>query len=232
MALFLGSPAARQMHAALLALRPTLLVRALAPQQLLAMKLSAWRDDVDVAIADARVLLRLDAEHPGGAQAALSRPLGRPGATPESCVRARRPGAVAPPWPSGTSGFSHHRVARDPRSRRFRSGTRPSESQRAASAVQSSSSPSGEPPVLPAGGAAPAAGLAAPLPSSPQKRAKAVSSRSSSSASESGVRRVRGEGGEGGLAQPAARGSEPAWRGGGRPMSSCRRACPCAPPEA
>ena len=36
--------------------RPSLLVRALAPQQLLAMKLSAWRDDVD--IADARVLLR------------------------------------------------------------------------------------------------------------------------------------------------------------------------------
>jgi hypothetical protein len=34
---------------------PTLLVRALAPRQLLAMKLSAWRDDVD--IADARVLL-------------------------------------------------------------------------------------------------------------------------------------------------------------------------------
>ncbi|HVT17889.1 MAG TPA: DUF6036 family nucleotidyltransferase [Thermoanaerobaculia bacterium] len=36
--------------------RPALLIRALAPQQLLAMKLSAWRDDVD--IADARVLLR------------------------------------------------------------------------------------------------------------------------------------------------------------------------------
>jgi hypothetical protein len=35
---------------------PSLLVRALAPQQLLAMKLSAWRDDVD--IADAQVLLR------------------------------------------------------------------------------------------------------------------------------------------------------------------------------
>jgi hypothetical protein len=35
--------------------RPALLVRALAPQQLLAMKLSAWRDDVD--IADARLLL-------------------------------------------------------------------------------------------------------------------------------------------------------------------------------
>jgi hypothetical protein len=35
--------------------RPALLIRALAPQQLLAMKLSAWRDDVD--IADARVLL-------------------------------------------------------------------------------------------------------------------------------------------------------------------------------
>jgi hypothetical protein len=34
---------------------PTLLIRALAPQQLLAMKLCAWRDDVD--IADARVLL-------------------------------------------------------------------------------------------------------------------------------------------------------------------------------
>lgn len=34
---------------------PALLIRALAPQQLLAMKLSAWRDDVD--IADARVLL-------------------------------------------------------------------------------------------------------------------------------------------------------------------------------
>jgi Nucleotidyltransferase of unknown function (DUF6036) len=36
--------------------RPSLLVRALAPQQLLAMKLSAWRDDMD--IADAKVLLR------------------------------------------------------------------------------------------------------------------------------------------------------------------------------
>jgi hypothetical protein len=35
--------------------RPTLLIRALAPQQLLAMKLCAWRDDVDVE--DARVLL-------------------------------------------------------------------------------------------------------------------------------------------------------------------------------
>jgi len=35
--------------------RPALLIRALAPQQLLAMKLCAWRDDVDVA--DARVLL-------------------------------------------------------------------------------------------------------------------------------------------------------------------------------
>jgi hypothetical protein len=35
--------------------RPSLLVRALAPRQLLAMKLSAWRDDVD--IADARLLL-------------------------------------------------------------------------------------------------------------------------------------------------------------------------------
>jgi hypothetical protein len=35
--------------------RPALLIRALAPQQLLAMKLSAWRDDVDVG--DARVLL-------------------------------------------------------------------------------------------------------------------------------------------------------------------------------
>jgi hypothetical protein len=34
---------------------PALLVRALAPQQLLAMKLSAWRDDLD--IADARLLL-------------------------------------------------------------------------------------------------------------------------------------------------------------------------------
>jgi hypothetical protein len=34
---------------------PSLLVRALAPQQLLAMKLSAWRDDVD--IEDARLLL-------------------------------------------------------------------------------------------------------------------------------------------------------------------------------
>lgn len=34
---------------------PTLLVRALAPHQLLAMKLSAWRDDVD--IEDARLLL-------------------------------------------------------------------------------------------------------------------------------------------------------------------------------
>jgi hypothetical protein len=36
--------------------RSTLLIRALAPQQLLAMKLSAWRDDID--IADAKVLLR------------------------------------------------------------------------------------------------------------------------------------------------------------------------------
>ena len=35
--------------------RPALLIRALAPQQLLAMKLCAWRDDVDVE--DARVLL-------------------------------------------------------------------------------------------------------------------------------------------------------------------------------
>jgi hypothetical protein len=35
--------------------RPALLVRALGPQQLLAMKLSAWRDDVD--IGDARLLL-------------------------------------------------------------------------------------------------------------------------------------------------------------------------------
>lgn len=35
--------------------RPGLLIRALAPQQLLAMKLCAWRDDVDVA--DATVLL-------------------------------------------------------------------------------------------------------------------------------------------------------------------------------
>ncbi|MDP9119817.1 MAG: DUF6036 family nucleotidyltransferase [Acidobacteriota bacterium] len=35
--------------------RTALLVRALAPQQLLAMKLCAWRDDVD--IADARLLL-------------------------------------------------------------------------------------------------------------------------------------------------------------------------------
>jgi uncharacterized nucleotidyltransferase DUF6036 len=35
--------------------RAPLLVRAVAPQQLLAMKLSAWRDDVD--IADARLLL-------------------------------------------------------------------------------------------------------------------------------------------------------------------------------
>jgi hypothetical protein len=35
--------------------RPALLVRALGPQQLLAMKLSAWRDDVD--INDARLLL-------------------------------------------------------------------------------------------------------------------------------------------------------------------------------
>jgi len=34
---------------------PSLLVRALAPEQLLAMKLCAWRDDVD--IADARLLL-------------------------------------------------------------------------------------------------------------------------------------------------------------------------------
>ncbi|HVT17783.1 MAG TPA: hypothetical protein VHQ90_16595 [Thermoanaerobaculia bacterium] len=36
--------------------RPALLIRALAPQQLLAMKLSAWRDDID--IADAQILLR------------------------------------------------------------------------------------------------------------------------------------------------------------------------------
>lgn len=35
--------------------QPPLTVRAVAPQQLLAMKLSAWRDDVD--IADARLLL-------------------------------------------------------------------------------------------------------------------------------------------------------------------------------
>jgi hypothetical protein len=35
--------------------QPTLVVRALAPHQLLAMKLSAWRDDVD--IEDARLLL-------------------------------------------------------------------------------------------------------------------------------------------------------------------------------
>jgi hypothetical protein len=35
--------------------RPALLVRALGPQQLLAMKLTAWRDDVD--ISDARLLL-------------------------------------------------------------------------------------------------------------------------------------------------------------------------------
>jgi hypothetical protein len=35
----------------------SLIVRALAPRQLLAMKLSAWRDDVD--IEDARLLLRL-----------------------------------------------------------------------------------------------------------------------------------------------------------------------------
>jgi hypothetical protein len=35
--------------------RPALCVRALAPRQLLAMKLCAWRDDVD--IADARLLL-------------------------------------------------------------------------------------------------------------------------------------------------------------------------------
>jgi hypothetical protein len=35
--------------------KPALLVRALAPHQLLAMKLSAWRDDVD--IEDARLLL-------------------------------------------------------------------------------------------------------------------------------------------------------------------------------
>ena len=34
---------------------PSLVVRAVAPQQLLAMKLSAWRDDVD--ISDARLLL-------------------------------------------------------------------------------------------------------------------------------------------------------------------------------
>jgi hypothetical protein len=34
---------------------PALIVRAIAPQQLFAMKLSAWRDDVD--IADARLLL-------------------------------------------------------------------------------------------------------------------------------------------------------------------------------
>jgi hypothetical protein len=36
--------------------RPGLLIRALGPQQLLAMKLSAWRDDVD--ISDARLLMR------------------------------------------------------------------------------------------------------------------------------------------------------------------------------
>ena len=35
---------------------PSLLARAAAPQQLLAMKLSAWRDDID--IEDARLLLR------------------------------------------------------------------------------------------------------------------------------------------------------------------------------
>jgi hypothetical protein len=35
--------------------KPALLVRALGPEQLLAMKLSAWRDDVD--ISDARLLL-------------------------------------------------------------------------------------------------------------------------------------------------------------------------------
>lgn len=36
--------------------RPALVVRALGPQQLLAMKLTAWRDDVD--IGDARLLLQ------------------------------------------------------------------------------------------------------------------------------------------------------------------------------
>jgi len=41
---------------------PSLLVRALAPEQLLAMKLCAWRDDID--IADARLLLgKLEGAH-------------------------------------------------------------------------------------------------------------------------------------------------------------------------
>jgi hypothetical protein len=44
--------------------QPTLLVRTLAPEQLLAMKLCAWRDDVD--IEDARLLL---SKVPGGREA-------------------------------------------------------------------------------------------------------------------------------------------------------------------
>ena len=48
--------AARDAPGKVLLDRPALLIRALAPQQLLAMKLSAWRDDVD--IGDARVLLQ------------------------------------------------------------------------------------------------------------------------------------------------------------------------------
>lgn len=41
---------------------PSVVVTTLAPQQLLAMKLSAWRDDLD--IADARLLLsKLDGDH-------------------------------------------------------------------------------------------------------------------------------------------------------------------------
>lgn len=44
--------------------RPNLLIRTLAPEQLLAMKLCAWRDDVD--IEDARLLL---SKVPGGREA-------------------------------------------------------------------------------------------------------------------------------------------------------------------
>ena len=44
---------------------PSLIVRSLAPQQLLAMKLCAWRDDLD--ISDARLLL---SKIPGGRKAA------------------------------------------------------------------------------------------------------------------------------------------------------------------
>jgi hypothetical protein len=47
---------------------PSLIVRAPAPEQLLAMKLSAWRDDVD--IADARLLL---GKLPGDAPAVWKR---------------------------------------------------------------------------------------------------------------------------------------------------------------